>query len=164
MNRQQITRRMVLAAFTVALALPGLQARATVDDGGYYDQAQFKGHCEETGGIFTDTEDGNTWCQWDDDSQTVCDDEGQDCHDIESGHPLPPIYDHAAPWAIADLDADPDGASDSATTGGTTAPAVDSLTPATAQPSVTAADDDRDQNKDKDNGKKHKKGGKGRRK
>jgi hypothetical protein len=82
MQRQQFTRRIVLGAFALTLALPGLGARAAEDDGGFYDKAQFKGTCEEFGGIFTDTQDGNTWCQWDDDSQTVCDEDGQDCHDI----------------------------------------------------------------------------------
>ena len=82
MERQQVRRRIVLSVVAVALALPGLGASAAEDDGGFYDKAQFQGTCEDFGGIFTDTQDGNTWCQWDDGSQTVCDDDGQDCHDI----------------------------------------------------------------------------------
>jgi hypothetical protein len=82
MERQQVRRRIVLSVVAVALALPGLGASAAEDDGGFYDKAQFQGTCEDFGGIFTDTRDGNTWCQWDDGSQTVCDDDGQDCHDI----------------------------------------------------------------------------------
>jgi hypothetical protein len=82
MERQQVRRRIVLSVVAVALALPGPGARAVEDDGGFYDKAQFQGTCEDFGGIFTDTQDGNTWCQWDDGSQTVCDDDGQDCHDI----------------------------------------------------------------------------------
>jgi hypothetical protein len=82
LNGRQLTQRIVLGVFAMTLALPGLGAKAAEDDGGYYDKAQFQGTCEDFGGTFTDTRDGNTWCQWDDDSQTVCDDEGQDCHDI----------------------------------------------------------------------------------
>jgi hypothetical protein len=82
MERQQVRRRIVLSVVAVTLALPGLGASAAEDDGGFYDKAQFQGTCEDFGGIFTDTQDGNTWCQWDDGSQTVCDDDGQDCHDI----------------------------------------------------------------------------------
>ena len=160
MNGQQLTQRIVLGVFAVTLALPGLGAKASVEDGGFYDKAQFEGTCEDFGGIFTDTRDGNTWCQWDDDSQTVCDDEGQDCHDI------PRTTLPTGPWASplridGELTTDVGGPESSA------AEANISTTPRTQQ-NLTASDDDQDQdllpNQKAKNGKKGKKGGKGRRK
>jgi hypothetical protein len=92
MTRQQITRRIVLGAMVAILAAPGLGVSAE-DDGGYADGPTsgtgFKGYCEDNGGQFTDTEDGNLWCQWGDDSQTLCDDDGKDCHDIPYTPPAP---------------------------------------------------------------------------
>ena len=89
MIRQQLLRRMVLGALAVTLALSGLEAVAEgqpfADD--IASGAQMKGICEENGGDFTDTEDGNLWCQWDDGSQTVCDTDGQDCYDIPAWKP-----------------------------------------------------------------------------
>ena len=89
MTRQQVTRRLVLGAVAMTLALPGLGAAAEGYAEGPTSGAGFKGYCEDNGGIFTDTEDGNLWCQWDDDSQTLCDTNGEDCHDIAYTPPKP---------------------------------------------------------------------------
>ena len=160
MNGQQLTRRIVLGAFAVTLALPGLGAKASVDDGGYYDKAQFKGTCEDFGGTFTDTEDGNTWCQWDDDSQTVCDEDGQDCHDI------PRVTRPAGPWdsplgTVGEWTADVGDPE-------TSAPEATHSTTSRTHQSLTASDDAQDQdrhaNQKAKHGKKGKKGGKGRKK
>ena len=172
MNRQQITRRLVLGAFTVALALPGFGAAAAGED--FADDiasgAQMKGICEDFGGIFTDTQDGNLWCQWDDGSQTVCDEDGKDCHDIPRTQ-LP-----VGPWDS------PVGTGGEWTTdgGGTEtptpvvdstsppAPVIDSVAPAASvadSPRVAAPDDDQDQDTSRaKKSKKGKKGGKGRKK
>jgi hypothetical protein len=89
MIKQQLLRRIVLGALAVTLALPGLEVVAEgqpfADD--IASGAQMKGICEENGGDFTDTEDGNLWCQWDDGSQTVFDTDGQDCYDIPAWTP-----------------------------------------------------------------------------
>ena len=167
MNRQQIIRRLVLGAFTVALALPGLGAAASVDDGGFYDKAQFKGSCEENGGTFTDTEDGNTWCQWDDDSQTVCDEDGQDCHDIPKQQQ--PTGPYAGPSEEVTTDIGYTETPDPVVDG--TTPPADSPRVAPSEdapadgPRVAAPDDDQEKNTSKGKkGKKGKKGGKGRKK
>jgi len=94
MNRQQIGRRIVLGVVTVVVAVPGLGAAAEPYAEGSTSGAGFEGYCEDGGGNFTDTEDGNLWCQWDDDSQTVCDTDGQDCYDIPY---MPPSSDPRTP-------------------------------------------------------------------
>jgi len=94
MTRQQIGPRIVLGAFAVALALPGHRVAAEVEGPFDYPSAEhFKGECEDGGGIFTDTQDGNLWCQVND-SQTVCSSEGDDCYDILY---IPPTRDPRRP-------------------------------------------------------------------
>ena len=157
MNRQQVTRRIILGAFTVALALPGMGAAAEAEeeDSDFYNRAQFKGHCEvDYGGIFTDTEDGNLWCQYPDGSQQVCDSNGNDCWYIprENNDPFDP-----SDWGGGDEVADEPSGTESP------APVIDSPTAPDAQPSVAAPDDDQDRDSGKRKGKKGKKGGRGRR-
>ena len=95
MNRQLMGRRLVLGAFAVALAVPGLHAAAVVygpDDFG--DRESFEGYCENVGGTVEDTGDGNLWCQDFTGGQTVCDTNGNDCYTIES---IPPTSDPRVP-------------------------------------------------------------------
>jgi hypothetical protein len=85
MNGQRVIRQAGLVAVAAALVLSGAgPVKAAGED--FADDiasgAQMKGICEDFGGDFTDTEDGNLWCQWDDGSQTVCDTDGKDCYDI----------------------------------------------------------------------------------
>lgn len=153
MNGQQVWRRMVLGAFTVALALPGLGAAATVDDGGHDSAGQFKGFCEENGGTFIDTEDGNLWCQYADGSQEVCDADGQDCSGI------PKHSNHQGPFAGPGGVATDEGSTDAP------APGVNIPTTSGAQSSVSAPDVDQDKGTSKGKkSRKGKKGGKGRNK
>jgi hypothetical protein len=154
MNKQQMTRRLVLGGFAVALALPGFGAAAAGED--FADDiasgAQMQGICEDFGGIFTDTQDGNLWCQWDDGSQTVCDEDGKDCHDIPFTPPPP------GRWDLPGIVVDPVMVAD---------PVSDPPTGSDDQRSVTPLTSDRDQDlhpaqkaKHGKKGKKGKKGGK----
>lgn len=170
MNRQQLTRQMILGAFTVALALPGFGAAAAGHPDGDWDRryATFKEGCEADQGVYTDTEDGNTWCQWDTGAQTVCDTDGNDCHYLprkqQLGGRRPPLRVNAP------LVADP-----VINDGGTLPPlasdpslfVTDRPTESERQPSMTAPanaqDQDHPTNQQTKKGKKGKKGGKGRR-
>ena len=162
MNRQQLTRRIVLGAFAVALALPGLRAAATVEGPMDFGSRQdFADYCENVGGDLTDTGDGNLWCQSSEETgsqQTVCDSDGNDCYTIFK------TQEPARPW-----DPHTPTVREPTTEIGNTAPSapvVDSPTAPSAQPSVAAPDDEQDQDQDKrkGKGKKAKKGGKGRKK
>ncbi|MFN8592173.1 MAG: hypothetical protein U0031_12005 [Thermomicrobiales bacterium] len=83
MNAPRLTRRFFLSALAATFAT---HSRVAAEGQDFADDiasgAQMKGICEENGGNFTDTEDGNLWCQWGDGSQTVCDTDGKDCYDI----------------------------------------------------------------------------------
>jgi hypothetical protein len=167
MTRYQMTQRMILAAFAVVLVLPGREAAAESYAEGSTSGAGFKGYCEDGGGIFTDTEDGNLWCQWDDDSQTLCDEDGQDCHDIAMTRPPGGRWDSPI-GTVGEWTADGGGADPPASQGdGTTSPAEDS-TPvaggggaASAQPHLAGPGDDQNRDQVKDSAKKVKNGKKG---
>jgi hypothetical protein len=156
MNRTMQTIGRLAAVLAVALILTGLGAKITdasvvtkwPDPGS---KAQFKSECELLGGTFTDTGDGNTWCQTPDGQQIVCDANGQDCHHISRPNPQ-----------------DPDGPGDGSVVGDSPADAQEPansptvVPPSTpgANPSVAAADDDHEP-KAKAKGKKGKKRGHG---
>ena len=95
MMRQQVTRRIILGAFTVALLLPASAAGAAPvfgpDDFG--SRKDFEDHCDTAGGTVIDTEDGNLWCHRSNGVQTVCDSEGNDCYTIHSEDQEP-----SSPW------------------------------------------------------------------
>jgi hypothetical protein len=158
MTRHQKIQRMILAlaAFAVVLALPGLRVAAEPYAEGSTSGAGFKGYCEDGGGVFTDTEDGNLWCQWDDDSQTLCDEDGQDCHDIPMTRPP------GGPWdspivPVGVWTADGGGGTETpAPIAEDTAPMAGDATASDARPHLVAPDDD--QNRDQDTAKKAKKG------
>ena len=164
MNRQQIGRRIVLGAMTVVLAVPGLGAAAEPYAEGSTSGAGFKGYCEDGGGTFTDTEDGNLWCQWGDDSQTVCDTDGQDCYDIPY---IPPASDPRTPTGGLGIEPTTNGdgaAAPVGTGGGVTSPLLGidraSLPGAVPHLAVSALDLDQDHatSKQSKHGKKHGKG------
>jgi hypothetical protein len=185
MTMQQLTRRIILGAFTVTLLLPASAAGEGPvfgpDDFGT--RADFEDHCDTAGGTFIDTEDGNLWCHNRDDSQTVCDAEGNDCYTIHredqeptSPHgptgptggvgpveeggtdPAPPVAESPAPAADNPTASEPQPSAGEA---GIEAPPL-----AGAQPSAGASDDEQDQDdtpgKKGKKAKKGKKGGKGR--
>jgi hypothetical protein len=92
MERQHVTRRIVLGA-----AVIGLAVMAIVGDGestlakelrpSNPDKASFKSSCDQHGGTFIDSPtDGLTICVWPDGSKTVCDRNGADC----INYPPPP--------------------------------------------------------------------------
>ena len=164
MNRRYGTRRVILGALVVMLATvttlgTGHNARASEPTGDWGSEAIFLLACESAGGIFFRDGLGNTECHYPNGDFEECDANGNDCWFIPV--PFQPTLpgDHAAPGDIAGADPNPDGGTPPVPTGGPPPPAADSL-------SVTAADDDQDQ--DRDTGKKHKKhkkgkkGGKGR--
>ncbi len=64
----------------------------------------FEGICKEGGGIYTETTegDGNAWCQHEDDSQTVCDLNGNDCYHIENKSQEPTGWANPAVDATVD--------------------------------------------------------------
>jgi hypothetical protein len=83
MNGRQMTRRIMLGTLAVTLALPGLRAAAAVEGPmDFGSREDFEDYCESVGGDFTDTGDGNLWCQDFTGGQTVCDGEGNDCYTI----------------------------------------------------------------------------------
>jgi hypothetical protein len=161
MNRQQIGRRIVLGAMTVVLAVPGLGAAAEPYAEGSTSGAGFEGYCEDGGGTFTDTEDGNLWCQWGDDSQTVCDTDGQDCYDIPY---IPPASDPRTPTGGLGIEPTTNGdgaAAPVGTGGGVTSPllGIDRASLPEAVPHLAAPAPDRNQDqpasKHGKHGKKH---------
>src|SRR5215213_7464286 len=102
MNRQLMGQRLVLGAFAVALAVPGLHAAAVVygpDDFG--DRESFEDYCENVGGTVEDTGDGNLWCQDFTGGQTVCDTNGNDCYTIPY---MPPTSDPRVPTAVLGIE------------------------------------------------------------
>jgi hypothetical protein len=160
MGRLQIGRRVLLGAFALTLALPALRAAAAVEGPmDFGSREDFEDYCENVGGTFTDTGDGNLWCQDFTGGQTVCDTNGNDCYTFykppKAGDPLAPISD-----PVIALPAD---------TGGSEPPppVTDNPTATDGQQSVTAPDSGQDQdhktNKKGKHGKKGKKGGKHRR-
>ena len=108
MNGRQMTRRIMLGTLAVTLALPGLRAAAAVEGPmDFGSREDFEDYCETVGGDFTDTGDGNLWCQDFTGGQTVCDGEGNDCYTI-------PFMPPTSTW--------PDLSNDPLTQGGDAAP------------------------------------------
>jgi hypothetical protein len=150
----------------VALALPGFGAAAADGPQDFGNVDNFERICVENGGIFTDTRDGNTWCQLDGGFQIVCDENGNDCYDIEMQLPtnpysVDPIYgiwtpvtEPTPPVAEDPIIADPD-----LRDGGDER---DARTPDGATQKALASNDDQDQHHDTSKkGKKGKHGKKG---
>jgi hypothetical protein len=100
MERQHVTRRIVLGA-----AVVGLAALMTVGGGdsaladknlNHGDKASFKSSCDQYGGTFIDSpKDGLTACFWGDGGKTVCDQDGNDCEN----YPPPPKKMEETSWA-----------------------------------------------------------------
>jgi len=92
MDRQHLTRRIVLSAVVVGLAVlamvgSGDSALAKESRPGHGDKSIFKSSCDQHGGTFIDSPtDGLTICVWSDGSKTVCDSNGNDC----TNYPPPP--------------------------------------------------------------------------
>jgi hypothetical protein len=101
MNRQHVTRRIVLSAVVVGLAIVatvggGNSALAKESRPGNGDKASFKSSCDQYGGTFIDSpKDGLTACFWGDGSKTVCDKDGNDC----INYPPPPKKMEETSWA-----------------------------------------------------------------
>jgi hypothetical protein len=167
MNRQQLTRRMILGVAVVMVASASLgtahsvsaaDAKKIPDHGS---KANFKLNCEDIEGTFSEDGIGNTNCHYPTGSWTQCDENGKDCWYTpppKSTQPTDPWDSHTGAGGEATADV-----------GGTHAPApvVVGPTAPIAQPSVTAPAGDQDQDTNtgqkKKKGKKGKKGGKGRR-
>lgn len=164
--------RLVVAAAVAALVLTGLGAKGAVAEqsgGGYKSAADFKWFCERFGGVFTDTGDGNLWCQWENGEQTVCDSNGQDCHVFFEPQPvspwgdigptdgvLTPVTEPLAPVADSPTIADPEPSAGDGV--------VNDPTPAAAKQLALAPDDAPEQDgatSKKGKGKKDKHGKKG---
>lgn len=162
LHRQYGTRRWILGALVAMVAVAtslgtgsGASASQKAPDNG--SREAFRLRCEVfDGGTFTDTGDGNLWCQYPDGGQTVCDSWGDDCwyspppRQAEPDDPFDPY--NGGGGEVSD---DPGEAE-------TPAPVAESPSPAGTQPSVEAPDDDQGQDtgKRKGKGKKGKKGGK----
>jgi hypothetical protein len=92
MKRQQFTRRIVLGAVLVGLAIlatvgGGDSALAETKGPGHGSKEVFKSSCDQYGGTFIDSpKDGLTICVWPDGGKTVCDSSGNDC----TNYPPPP--------------------------------------------------------------------------
>jgi hypothetical protein len=85
MERQHVTRRIVLSAVVVGLVFLGLGAvdgtLAAVKGGDYGSKDNMKVNCEQNGGTFIDSpQDGPTACFHTDGSKDVCDQNGGDCY------------------------------------------------------------------------------------
>jgi hypothetical protein len=92
MERQHVSRRIVLGAAVVGLAVMALvgggeSTLAKEFRPGHGDKATFKSSCDQYGGTFIDSpKDGLTACFYGDGSKTVCDKDGNDC----INYPPPP--------------------------------------------------------------------------
>jgi hypothetical protein len=92
MERQHVSRRIVLGAAVVGLAVMvlvggGERTLAKEFRPGHGDKATFKSSCDQYGGTFIDSpKDGLTACFYGDGSKTVCDKDGNDC----INYPPPP--------------------------------------------------------------------------
>ena len=101
MERQHVSRRIVLGAAVVGLvvmALMGGGERALAKEfrPGHGDKATFKSSCDQYGGTFIDSpKDGLTACFYGDGSKTVCDKDGNDC----INYPPPPKKMVDTGWA-----------------------------------------------------------------
>jgi hypothetical protein len=85
MERQHVTRRIVLSAVVVGLVFLGLGAvdgtLAAIKGGDYGSKDSMKVNCELNGGTFIDSpQDGLTACFHTDGSKDVCDQNGGDCY------------------------------------------------------------------------------------
>jgi hypothetical protein len=160
MNRTMRNMGRLAAVVAVALVLTGLGATVAGAKVTKYpdpgSKAQFQWECELLGGTFTDTGDGNTWCQTPDGKQILCDANGRDCHHISRPNPQGPDgpLDLGGGSVVGDSPANAQEGANSPTVASPDAPG--------ASPSVTAADDDHEPKakaKSK-KGKKHGRGGK----
>jgi hypothetical protein len=125
-----IGRLAALALTALLLAGLGAEGVAAADKASDYTSRDgMKSHCEHHGGTFTDTKDGNLWCQYPNGHLIVCDENGQDCwYARPRGPDLPeaPTTGHHAPIGG----------------GGQSPPAADPATEATDDPVRQAADDE----------------------
>jgi hypothetical protein len=69
----------LVAAIAVVMTGLGTEVAQATLDLDYEHSSDFRLTCLRAGGVFTDTGDGDTWCQWPDSSQTVCDANGKGC-------------------------------------------------------------------------------------
>ena len=101
MERQHVSRRIVLGAAVLGLAVMALvgggeSTLAKESRPGHGDKATFKSSCDQYGGTFIDSpKDGLTACFYDDGSKTVCDKDGNDC----INYPPPPKKMVDTGWA-----------------------------------------------------------------
>jgi hypothetical protein len=160
----QLGRRVILGTLVVLVAASaavstGGDARAEAKDpiyvGGYGSKAAFQESCNAGKGTFSEDGLGNTNCHFKDGGWTQCNEKGNDCYYTPPPEreavddPLWQILD--GPLPLTPITAAP-------------VSVVDGPVPSSAQPSLAAPDDDRDQDhgKRKGKGKKSKRGGKGR--